>query len=1073
MSWYKVKLIFFLFFIIRANIGFAQQPTLDFSSLKALEPISNINATTIIQDSIGYLWIGTEQGLFRFDGQSIYNYPHGENEKNSLPPCRINRLFVDRKNVLWVCSSEGLYKYNREFDNFKPIVVEGDLKGIPGYNIDVIAMDNKGQIYLSYENTVYKFNREETQFAKVTKINQGRIHNFIFDQENNIWIASYFNGGLHYYNQENQQMTSYVNDPTNKHSISNNEVFDIDIVNGTLWIATYGGGIDSYNLKNKSFKHYISSNFSENSAMNILIDRKKDIWICTLGSLKLYDPSSDKFYNYYNDPENPKSLGKTLWNFYEDHQGNYWTVHNIGGIRVSLKKNKFNRIDTNPANFWHTSANNITAISFDSSKNLWIGNYFNVIGLDVLNFEKQRIDNFIHKENDPKSLGNGTIFSIFNDSKNQIWIGSNTGGLQRYNPETKDFITYKNNPKDTLSIAHSDVRSISEDKNGDFWLVLEGKGVDRFDLKTKTFQHFNAKNNHLSTDFGFQVFNDSKGNLWVATAWGLDFLRKGDSVFKYFTYNKNDSNSISSNVIHAIHEDALHNIWIGTLEGLNKFNPENQTFTRYYKGLNNKQVAGILSDQKNNIWISTKAGISKFDPNTNRFTNFDQGDGLLSAAFHNNSCCKDENNNLYFGGVDGIDFFNPDSLVAETKPPTVVLTDFKLFNKSIENENDRSIIQKHISYTKNIVLDYQSNAFTFLFQVINITHPEEITYSYRLDGFDKDWVYSGSKREANYSNLKPGEYTFRVKAKYDNGDWSKKETTIKVEIVPAWWMTIWFKILSILIILSSVFGLFYLRMKRLREQSEKLEILVAERTNEIQSKNELLKDLNSTKDKLFSIISHDLRSPFNAILGFQDLLINNYSEFSDSDRLNMIKQAQSTTNQTYFLVDNLLNWAKIQTNNILYYPMRIDLENVIIQKFELYQNIAEIKKISLNYYLPDKLIAFADNNLLETTLRNLINNAIKFTPTGGSINVTASKENNVINITVSDSGTGMTQEQIENLFNPEKIQTKSGTSGEKGSGLGLILCKEFVEKNKGTLSVESQLGKGSTFSFTIPGISQK
>jgi len=1025
MIFTNLKMVIFFLFLIQASIGFAQKPNLEFRSLNALEPISNINATTIIQDSAGYLWIGTEQGLFRFDGQTIFTYPRDEKDKNSLPPCRINKLFVNSKKILWVCTSEGLYKYNREFDNFTPIVIDGDLRGVPGYNISIIAEDQKGQIYVAYEKTVYKYNKTENLFAKVAELKQGIIHTFIFDLQDNIWIASYFNGGLHYYDQKNKQITSFLNNPTNKQSISNNEVYDVALVNENLWIATYGGGIDSYNLKNKSFKHYISSNFFENAAMSIFVGKKKDIWICTAGSLKLFDSSTDNFYNYYNNPDNPKSLGKNLWSFYIDHKGNYWTVHTIGGIRVAGKNNKFKHFDTDSKNLWHTSAKNITAISFDGSNQLWIGNYFNNIGLDVFKFEEQRIDRFLHKENDLKSLGNGTIFSIFCDSKKQIWIGSNMGGLQQYNPETKNFTTYKNNPNDTLSIALNDVRSISEDKNGDFWVALEGKGVDRFDLISKTFQHFNAKNNHLSTDYIFQVFNDSKGNLWIATAWGLDVLRKGETIFKYFTYNKSDSSSISSNVIHAIHEDAQQNIWIGTLEGLNKFNPDNQTFTRYSAGLKNKQVAGILSDQKNNIWISTKAGISKFDPRTQQFTNFDQEDGILSGAYHNMSCCKGINNDLYFGGIDGIDYFNPDSLNKEIESPKVVLTDFKLFNKSVTYKNDSSIIQKHISYSKNITLGYKNNSFAFLYQTINLTHPEEITYAYRLDGFDKDWIYSGSKREANYSNMNPGKYTFRVKAKYGNENWSGKVTSIDLAIIPAWWMTIWFKILIGLIILAAPLGFIYLRIKQLRNQREKLEILVVERTSEIQHKNELLKDLNSTKNKLFSIISHDLRSPFSSILGFQELLEDEYYGLSDNERLEMIRQLSSASRQIYSLIENLLNWARIQTSNIQYDPKQFNVGEIIIEKLGLYQNIANSKNIRIGQQLAEGLTAFADVALLETTLRNLISNAIKFTNSGGNIRIVSSQSGQEITISVSDDGIGMTGKQLDSLFNLEKNRIKT------------------------------------------------
>lgn len=1066
ISFTNLKMVIFLLLLIQTSIVFAQLPKLEFSTLNDLEDISNSNGIVITQDSVGYLWIGTERGLFRYDGQTVFNYRNNENGNNSLPSGRINKLFVDSKKNLWLCTNEGLYKYNPEFDNFSPIVVDSDLRGVPGYNISAIAEDRTGQLFIAYEKSIYKYDRSQNLFSKVTELKEGVINALIFDDQNNIWIAASSNGGLHYYDQKKQQGTSFLNDPADKQSISNNEVFDVALVKGKLWIATNGGGIDSYNLTDKTFKHYIFPEYFDNYALSIFIDKKKNIWICTLGSIKLFDPSTDHFYDYYYQPNNPRPLDKGLRSFFEDNQGNYWTVPSVGGIRVVKSKNKFNHIDTHPENFWRTSKKNITSVSVDGSGHLWIGNFYN--GIDVFNWEEQKTERYVHKENDPGSLGNGTIFSIFLDSKKQMWIGSNMGGLQQFNPETKSFKTYTNKLADTLSIAGNDVRSISEDDNGDLWIAVQKKGVDRFDIKNKTFHHFNSKNNHLSNDYAFQVLNDSKGNLWVGTAWGLNLLRKGETIFKNFMFIKGDSTTINNNEIHSIHEDRQQNIWVGTPEGLNKFNYATQTFARYSAGLKNKQVAGILSDQKNNIWVSTPVGISKFDPHTQRFINFDRSDGLLSKEFFDRACCRDEHNELFFGGYEGIDLFNPDSLNIETKRPTVVLTDFKLFNKSISYKKDSTIIQKHISYAKKIVLDYKSNSFTFLYQGINLTNSDKISYAFRLDGFDRNWIDAGEKREANYTNLSPGEYTFRVKAKYENGNWNEKETTIELDIVPAWWMTTWFKILMGLVLLTTPFAFAYWRTKRLRDQREKLEMIVAERTIEIQSKNDQLRNLNSTKDKLFSIISHDLRSPFSAILGFQDLLADEYYNLTDTERLDMINQVQSSSKQIYSLVENLLNWARIQTNMIQYNPVSFQLKEVILEKISLYRNIAEVKGISLVDQIPDDLVAFADKNLLETTLRNLINNAIKFTASGGTILVKASKKDTVIEISVIDSGTGMTKEQTDTLFNIETMHTKQGTKGEKGSGLGLVLCKEFVEKNKGLITVESQPGKGSIFSFTVP-----
>ena len=1060
------RVVFFLFLLILAVSGFAQQAQLEFNTAKAFENFSNSKAISIVQDSMGYLWIGTEEGLLRFDGQSVFTYQHVENERNSLPSSKIDRLFVDRESSLWICTSKGLCKFNPEFDNFTPVITESNFNGASDLYISAISEDKTGQLYIANEKTIHKFDAAQNLFVKVTELKEGKINALAFDDQNNIWIGASYNGGLYYYNRKNCQLTAYLNIPNSKESISNNEIVDVALVKGILWIATYGSGVDTYNPELKTFSHFSSPNYFENYSLQIFTDSKKNIWISTLGSLKLFDPSTNSFFNYYHNPNDPKSLRKNLWRFYEDKQGNYWTIQSIGGVSFVKPDSRFKHFDSNPTNFWNTSDNNITALSNDQHGNLWIGNHYN--GIDVFNWKAHRVDRYLHKDNDSKSLGNGTIFAIFRDSEQHMWVGSNLGGLQRFNPEVGNFDTYTNNPNDTLTIANNDIRSIAEDANGYIWTIVHGKGVDRFDKKSQTFRHYNSKNNRLGNDYAFQVLPDSKGNLWVATVYGLSVLKKGERIFRNYVSDPKDSTSINGNEIHSIHEDREHTIWASTPGGLNKYNPEKDNFTRYSEGLENTNIISILSDRRNNIWVSTTSGISKFDPLAGKFINFDQSDGLISKEYYMHSCFIDEQNSIFYGGLSGIDQFDPDSLRRELKEPKLIFTDFRIFNKSISVRYDSTIIDRQISYAKNIVLNFEQNSIGFYYQGLDLTNSDELTYRYKLDGFDKNWINAGDKREAGYTNLSPGKYTFRVKAKYKYGDWSDKETSIKLNIIPAWWMTGWFKILMALLVLTTLFIFVYLRIKGLRNQRENLEKIVAERTNEIRSKNELLKDLNSTKDKLFSIISHDLRSPFNAILGFQDLLSGNYEEFTDSERKYMIGQLQSSTKQVYSLVENLLNWAKIQSSTIQRYPEHINVKEEILEKLDLYREMAEAKGILFNLELPDVLAAFADMNMLETTLRNLVNNAIKFTPSGGSILIKAYLKHDLIHISVIDSGTGMTQEQMDALFDLEKTLAQNGTGGEKGSGLGLVLCKELVEMNQGILTFESQVGKGSTFSFTLP-----
>lgn len=1070
MSQIKRNWLFFFILFLYSELGFTQQPNLDFITFSELEEITNNKSFSIVQDSIGFMWIATEDGLFKFDGQSVDSYLHDDKDPNSLLANKTDILFIDGKQNLWISTSAGLCRYNPEMDNFIPFVHEKNLRGSAGLYINVIAEDKTGQLYIANENVIYKYDAGKDLFLKVTELGKGRINALVFDDKNNIWIGATQNGGLYYFEQNENILNTYFNNPKSSQSISNNEIRDIKLIDKKLWIATYGAGVDVYDTQQKTFKHYISPNYYENYSLCIFTDKKKNIWICTLGSLKLFDPSSDNFFNYYYDANNPKSLHKNLWRFYEDRQGNYWTLHSLGGICYVNANNKFKHFTSQPANFWHTSENNVTSIANDKDKNLWIGNYYN--GVDVFKWKENKTERYVHQDNDKQSLGNGTIFDIFRDSRQQMWVCSNMGGLQRFNPATKKFDTYINNPNDSNSIATNDVRSIAEDSKGNIWVIVHGKGVDRFDPETKIFHHYNTKNSLLSNDYAFQVLVDSNDNLWVGSAYGLNVLKRGASKFKTYLSVPKDSTTINGNEIHSIHQDRKHAIWISTSEGLNRYNPESDNFTRFTPTAKNKHIVSIVSDRKNNIWSSSKTGISKLDPATGQFVYFDQSNGLLSKEYYPNSSFIDDNNEIYFGGINGIDIFNPDSLLNAFKQPVLVFTDFKLFNVSVSASKDSAIIQKHISHASKIDLEYKQNTISIFYQGIDLTNPDKLSYAYKLEGFDNDWIYVDGKQEANYTNLNAKKYTFRVKAKYEYGDWSKNEISIDIIVHPAWYNTKLFQILVVIIMLITPFAFVRWRTNRLKMQKEILEAIIIKRTSEIQNKNKLLNELNSTKVKLFSIISHDLRSPFNSILGFQEHLIDEYPNLTDAERIDMLNKAHSASQQVYTLVENLLSWSLLQTNAIQYQPEKLNLYATVHEKINLYQTHAESKGITIKENIAEDLYAYADINLLQATLRNLITNAIKFTSKDGFILVEAVKTDDWLNISVTDSGKGMTSAEIKALFKLENLNSQKGTNGEKGTGLGLLLCKDFIEKNKGRLTIESVPEKGSKFSFTIPASDQ-
>lgn len=1074
---YLFKVIIICFFLITSISVFSQVPELEFENFTPLEKITNSKSSDIIQDSTGYVWIATEEGLYRYDGRNIYSYRFNELDKNTIPSNIVNKLYIDKNNKLWVCTNEGLCVYNPKYDYFDHIITSSNLNGVNTTYISAINENNEGILFVANDNVIFKF--ENNTFIKVAELPQSRISSILFDSKNNIWIGAFLNGGIYYFDQGNKQLYKFEDVIDNKTFISK-EVYVLEIINNKLWICTLGDGIFRYDFDSKKITKYITQTKLENFAVNLLVDSKKRLWICTYNGLKLYNNKEESFYLYHHVHNNPKSISASLWGIYEDKNGNFWTTSTEGGIKIAKGYNKFNKIDSNPLNFWHTSNEHITSISKDKNGNLWAGFYLS--GIDIFKWNELKTERYINEENNLRSTGNGSTFSIFRDSKNQMWVGTYLGGLQKYNFNTNDFESYVHNSKNNFSIACNDVRSICEDKSGNLWLAVHGKGVDYFDYKNETFHHYNSQNNKLSTDYTFQVLLDSKNNLWVATSWGLGLLEDGQETFNNFFYDVNDSNSISSNFVHTIYEDQSNNLWIGTADGLNLFDYTSKKFKRFSRGLINKQVGSIISDSKGNIWVSTNVGISKLNFKNGDFKNFFLEDGLLSRNYSLRSSYKDSDNFLYFGGSDGIDFFNPDSLLFNRVSPKIVVYDFKISNKSINWQTDKNIIDKHISFVKEIKLEHDNNHFSISFLAVNPSNSAALSYKHILEGFDKDWVDSNLSNEATYSNLSSGKYRFKVRAILDNQIMESNETYIDIIIKPAWWMTSVFKVIVSLILLLLPITLIYRRIRNDKKQQIMLEKIVKERTREILKINEQLKsqayslshknsqlnNLNETKDKLLSIISHDLRSPFNALLGYNDYLIENYFSISDDEKLSMLLDLNSTTKQTFFLIENLLNWAKIQTYNINYEPTKLDIKSFMIEKTDLYSKIANAKKINFTHYYPENISAIADLNILETVVRNLITNSIKFTPIGGHITLSAQSVSDDVVISVKDNGIGMTPNQIHTLFSESHIHTNYGTEGEKGTGIGLKICKEFVEKNKGKIWVESQEGAGSVFNFTIP-----
>lgn len=1085
----KCKYILFVLVQLFSLSAFTHNQQFRFERIGTKEGLSDPNVMCVTQDSRGFIWVGTRNGLNRYDGHQFRVFYNDPADSGSLSNNYIRNIIEDSKGNIWIATTGGgLNKFDRKTNRFKQYTHDpNNSNSLAGNVVGNIVTDKTGKLWIATNDGINLFDPETNHFRRFShdknnpaSISDNNVTDVFEDSKGDIWFGTQ-NGGLNRFSVKDSTFISYQTDARNNHSISGNNIYTIfEDSRHRLWIGTPGNGLNLFDRetgKFQQFKHTLDANsLSNNNVLCINEDDNGNLLIGTEnGGISLLDSTLQNFRAYVNDEIDANSL----------------------------------------------SANSVHSITKDKDGNLWVG-----VFAGGINLYKKSTASFNHfkRNSSPESLSNNFVLSIYEDLNDNLWVGTDGGGLNCFNDKTGKYSLYKKNLTQN-SIAGNYILALAGDKNDNLWIGTWGNGMSKFNLKTRKFTNFKSESNNkeLSHNNIYAITVTNDGKIWIGTfGGGLDIYDDQSKKFRHYQNDDNDKKSLSDDKIYSIIEDKSGKIWIGTADGgINLFEPKTNSFIRFNKENKNlltntvyhlletksgiiyactttglyyfdpltfrffliesrnrftsEYIYAALEDQNGHIWVSTNKGLSKYDPETKAIENYSVEDGLQGDDFKPHSAFISKSGMLYFGGSNGYNSFLPDQIIETEYNPPIMITDFQIFNKSVpiaKDKNDHSPLKQDISETKSIRLSYKQSVISFEFASLDFSPTDKKAYAYMMEGFDTEWNFVTNKNTATYTNLNHGTYTFKVKSQNRNGEWSSEIRSLRVTIVPPFWATWWFKVLIGLIIVILPLGFTYWRINQLSNQRKKLEKLVAERTIEIQSKNDQLKALNSTKDKLFSVISHDLRSPFNTILGFHDLLLEDYYELSDTERLEMIRQVHTTTNQVYYLVENLLNWARVQTSNIQYRPANLNLKEVILEKLDLYRNIAESKGVALTFELSDNLIAFADVNLLETSLRNLINNSIKFTLSGGSIVVKTSLQQENIVVSVIDSGTGMTLKQIETLFNPEKIETKSGTSGEKGSGLGLLLCKEFVEKNKGTLSVESQLGKGSTFSFTIPAIPQ-
>jgi len=1032
-----------------------------FEHLTVADGLSQSVVLCILQDSQGFMWFGTEDGLNKYDGYKFTVYKHDPDNSNSLADNYVWSIHEDESGTLWIGTSNGLDKFDLAHETFVHYQHdENDPNSLSHNEVRAIEEDHTGTLWIgTYGGGLNKFDRQTEKFVRYQhdennphSLSDNNIYwdgGLYVDKQGSLWIGTE-KGGLNKFDRNTDTFIHYQHDPKDPNSLSNIYVSQIyEDRAGTLWIATTEG-LNKFDRDTQTFMHYLDDEVNN----YIYEDHAGMLWIGTDGNgLYQFNPKTETYVHYQYDASNPDSLNNNYINtIYQDKAGTLWIGTWGGGVNKIDEAKKFKVYQHQANNPNSLSGNAVWEIYEDSHGVLWIGTE----GSGLNKFDRQT-GKFVHYQSDeknPNSLINNNIYTITEGPRDVLWIGT-WGGMDKFDTKTETFVHYQH---DDNSLIDNNINHIHKDSFGALWIGTWGHGLDRFDPKTETFVHYqhDDKNPQSLSDKQVNViYEDSLGVLWIGTVAGLDMFDR--ETFVHYQHDDNNPNSLSSGQVYTIYEDSRSILWVGTSGGgLNKFNRATATFSHYREkdgGIPNDTVNHILEDDQANLWLSTNKGLSKFNPQTETFRNYDVSDGLQSNDFFFGSGCKTRSGELLFGGANGFNLFHPNEIKDNPFVPPVLITDFQIFNQPVSIGGD-SPLQQHISFSKELTLSYQDSVFSFEFVALNFTNPQKNQYAYKMEGVDKDWVYvDSSRRFATYTNLDAGEYVFKVKGSNNDGVWNEEGTSLKITITPPWWKTWWAYLLYIMIALSVIIAYVITQQRKL------------ERTHAI---NEQLRQADKLKDEFLANTSHELRTPLNGIIGIAESLIDGATgALSDKTKANLAMIVGSGKRLST-LVNDILDFSKLRHHTLELQLKPVALREIVEVVLTLSQPLVAKKELQLvNAIESDLPPANADENRLLQILHNLVGNAIKFTDSG-RVEISAKVVNHALEVTVSDTGIGISPDKFDQIFESFE-QAEGGTAREYGgTGLGLTVTKQLVELHGGKILMDSQVGVGSQFFFTIP-----
>ncbi|MGJ7032549.1 two-component regulator propeller domain-containing protein [Niabella hirudinis] len=1036
-----------LLLLFLCRTGNAQNSFRHFSTISVEKGLSQSTVWTVTQDHLGFIWLGTRDGLNRYDGRSFTVYRPAKDRKKQVSSYYVRYLFTDKGGTVWIGGNGGVNSYNyltNTFESFNIIPGPGE------WFISSIIQDPEGGIWAaSNAGELYRLDASGKKFVqKVTGTLSGikEIYSLSF------WGGDILLGsdrGLSLYSPSSNKITPVLA------AAVTTRVNCLFKDGSYIWAGTEGDGLIQLNTASGSFIKYMHqagnpSSIANNNVRGIAKDEEGVLWVGTFTGLAIMKVPG-LFQNYYHDPKNEFSIGQnSVRSIYRDRQNGMWLGTYYGGVSYFHSQGvTFNSLNQNSEQA-ALNDNVVNVIRQDGDGNFWIGTEGG--GLNYWVPGENKIRYFISRENAP-GLSSNNIKSIEFAGDGTLLVGTHNKGLNIFNPVTGANKNFRYNAADPKGIAGDMVYALLKDHAGRLFIGTR-TGLNLFDRTAETFAlvEKDSRGKNISSTGITYLMEDRKNRVWIGTINGINILDAGKMVFEQL-----DNRSLSNAIINFIYEDSRGRVWVGTRDGLNLYDENKKSFVSYKEkeGLLRGNINSILSDNEGNLWITTNTSIVKYNPDKNQSAQFDSKDGLQNNQFNIYASCKAYDGQLFFGGLNGITYFSPQMFNQKPLSLQIAFTGLEVFGQLVTPNDSTGILKKYINDAESLRFANEYRQFTILFNTFNYISDSRTRYLYKLDGFDKDWQQAEGLPRASYTNLQPGSYTFHVKALGPQGEESP-ERTLSITVKPVWYKSSLFYALILVLTVGVVIFLYRILTERMRA----LHQLKLERVN-----REKINYINKVKLDFFTNVSHELRTPLTLIMAPLEEILKQPD--TDKKRHQRHELMMRNTRRLYNIVNQLFEFRKTEMGTRRLRVARNDMPRFLQDIYQSFKPLAEKNHIDYqNRSAMGSLPFLFDKDAVENMVFNLLSNAFKYTPDGGTIVLSLDADATHAIIVVSDTGKGIEKEHLHKVF--DRFYQVNGEEMNLGSGIGLAFTRRLAELHHGDIDVKSEPGKGSWFTIRLP-----